>query len=440
MVTLPIPLVYCIMRWCLLVLLVPLAVADTITFLNGDRLSGTATTTGSQQTLLWDSNVYSKVLPTPINQIDQIIFAPENQPAPSRHNERYVRVLLNRGDIYYGDLTNITHETITLHTTWAGEIQLNHRMVNKIEMLGLHQYFVVNGTDLTQWNKVMNRLMWTQKQTALYSRGRGGICRQVSLPKQFKTHINVSVSHSPRLRFLFLASEGSLYEPESYIEVVLLNSSIMARTRSMGDIELIGQINNIKELEKSREIKLTIYFDLEKRTLVGYLQDKQIGRWDLTDSIKLGDWLYLFSEYDGAITLNELTISSWNGLLPSSARLPHQQHEQILPEVALTLSNGDQMRASSYSFEGQAFQLTTPLGDASLPINRVNRIDLSRLPYDEAIRNLGDIRLLLHDGSEVTMQLLDWRNGIISGESQNSTPLKVLTEHLREIDFNLYRD
>jgi len=150
--------------------------------------------------------------------------------------------------------------------------------------------------------------------------------------------------------------------------------------------------------------------------------------------------MYLFSDYNGVANVTDLSIEEWNGALPSDLKSAIESFEPDSEQLLFLLGNGDIVESELESFSNGEFYTKSALGEVTVPLANTKEVSFARLPYYEAKRNKGDVKILLVDESEMTLRLDQWEDGKIFGVSQNIGEAEVKLPHVSEVKFNLYRD
>ena len=421
------------------ILVISLGCGDTLKFINGDSLSGDPIMLGEESKLAWNASSLDARLHASIPLLDKVVFTDDGTSELEVLEGTPVGIKMRRGDIYHGEIKKVTPEKIILFTTWAGELEVNRQMIVSIKVFGGFDNLLGDTLDLSTWESVINRQMWKQGDDGLVSVKRGAICREVDFSDQFHIGCRLYLKGTPRLRFLFLASEGNLHEPDSYLEFVIQNTSLLAKARTFGEIEALGQSNGIKDLEKPSGVQLDLYQDLEAQTMTVYLDGVQVGQWGLPIGLN-GDWLYLYCDYDGTALVTEFNVEKWNGALPSDLEKAVEEFTEDTESVLFLLSTGDVVDSDLQSFSEESFLTESSLGEVSVPLKNTKEVSFARLPYREAKRCKGDVKVWLKDESVVTLRLDSWEEGKLSGLSQNFGEVRLQLPYVKEVQFNLYRD
>ncbi len=410
---------------------------QTLHFTNGDRISGVASGIDDSGRLIWQPKEFSETLALNLEGVKTISLYDEAYNVP-RINVG-VEVKMNRGDVYYGEISQLDEKSLTLNTVWGGEMQLKMDMVSTIYSLKGERYFLDEVGSVSDWNEVKSRKKWVNSASGIKARARGALCREVGVDHLFHASFNVEMSGAPRLRILFLATEGGVYEPESYIEFVVQRNTISGRARLAEEIESLGQVASLEKLDQSQRCQFDLYFDLKENILAINLDGILVAKWNLPSGLDQGSWLYIFSDYEGEISIDDFFVKSWNGAFP----LSEEKKEEFLPNVEspfLILNNGDLIEGELLGMEQGKLEIKTSMGELEVPMTKLNLIDLFRTPYSEAKRQIGDIFLQLKDGSKVTLQLAQWKESFIRGYSQNFGEVSINVEDIVTADFNIYKE
>lgn len=411
--------------------------AETLLFLNGDRLAGEPSGLGEEE-LAWKSKVFSGDLSAPLKELDKVLVSDEEE-LPSSAFSNGVTVHMNRGDIINGHFKGISEDSLLVDTDWAGELSLRRSMIRKVYFKEGIQYFLESEGDIDDWQEVTSRKKWLQTKNGIGVRGRGAVCRKVEIDSLFSASFKLKMQESPRMRMLLLATEGQVYEPESYLEIVIQRRNILARVRTMGDLETVGQYNSFTQLDEKNSADFSLYVNLKKQEMAIYVNGNSLAEWSLPEGVELGNWVYLYSEYDGDVVMENFSMRSWNGALPTSKEKKNTFMPQSTKPLTL-LENGDAIDGHLREVVKKGIILETELGEVTVPLNKLREVDYSRTAYDEAKREKRDVMVRLRDGSKVTLSLESWENGFIRGRSQQYGEITASLEEVHDVSFNIYRD
>lgn len=411
----------------------------TIQFINGDQLAGAPDKIEGDH-LIWQPEVFSHTLNAPLAELDKVEFSDEGK----EHviNEKQVEIHMSRGDLLKGGLKAVEDDKLTLITDWGGEIPVKASMVKKVNFHDGAEVYLKEQVSVDDWLPVPNRKKWEALlPEGIGASSRAAICREVPLGNRFKVTFQMKVEDNPRIRLLFMATEGQVYEPESYLEVVVQRRTLTSRMRNIGDFQSVGNYNVSDLVKEGVYQEYAFYVDLEQKTLSAYFQNEFQVKWNLAEELpRGGNWLYLYSEYNGKVTMKDYTIKSWNGALPASTTDVNDLLSSEVKKPIVYLRNGDILDADVKKVESELISFHSELGDLNVPMKTVKEINFGRMPYDEPKREAGDMRVHLRDESVVTLTLKEWGQEQLKGDSAQVGEVSIKLDKVKRVEFNIYRD
>ena len=405
-------------------------------FSNGDKLAGHPIQFSKDQKLTWKSTTLESELSLPLKKLDSIDFRKEYQ-GHQKNSSDTITAKMHRGDSYTGSIIALDEKSLTLKTSWAQQVKVDRRFISKIIPSIYRENLLGNPYDLTHWHTVNNREKWRSSDETITCRKRSAMCKKVNYPQKFKFSTKITIRNAPRLRLMFLASEGNVYEPEDYIELSIQRNSILARGKVDGEIETIGQANGLDELYENTSHNVEFYCNTQDYNMHVFLNSKQVAQWALPVDLTIHPWLYFTSDYDGEISLSKCTVEEWNGIVPISS----ETLSTVIPKPSQTmvhLQNGDIIDAKDVAFDAPHFRIITDLGQIQVKQHKIDNIDFGGSVYQEAKRESNDISIDFINGNSATLKLEKWNNGYLHGWSQNLGSVKIAQDQIQFLNFNIY--
>lgn len=226
--------------------------------------------------------------------------------------------------------------------------------------------------------------------------------------------------------FLF-AKENERNMWEAYQLLVQSNQQLSflrgSQSRGMSQIG-IKQLSEF--LGNWLDAKWTFFTDLDARRIWLYVNDQMIANWeDPRDYKDSGRGLY-FQATGGGMTIKKIRISHWDGRLPDKLASRSAGNSDVVH-----LLNGDTVSGTLFRLNEQGVGMRTPFGELFIPLRDVDHVVFKQEKPD-AVPTPKGVRVLLDDGSRLTMKLLRIAEGVLYGEVIPWGAVRVPLSSLRE--------
>ncbi len=180
----------------LIALLLP-AAADEVILADGSRLSGTVTALADGGQLLLTSDLSFEPFQLKAESLRRVDFATVGKSA----DEHDALVVLANGDQLPADLAGIDAESVTLRTSFAGELRVPREAVNSIQFGVRPRKLIYRGPDdEAGWNIKSGWRFDSRRFTADNS---GTVSREFDIPGSFALRFRVSWRNSPNIQVYF---------------------------------------------------------------------------------------------------------------------------------------------------------------------------------------------------------------------------------------------
>jgi len=249
---------------------------QTLTFQNGDILSGNPMKIQDGE-LHWKATNLNTKVQLPLARLKEISYPKQIESDSKKASQ--MQIIMHRGDCYSGEITAISDMDVTINTAWAGEMKVARKFISQIRPIAQNENLLSNLSELKGWASVPNRSRWNAAEEGITCQGRAAMSKEVLIPESFRFSCNIKFLSSPRLKFLFHASEGNVFEPSEYLEFSMQRASISARTKVSGNLEALGQNISVPELIPSNLHRLDLYCNFADQKLLFYLNGKQVKQW-----------------------------------------------------------------------------------------------------------------------------------------------------------------
>jgi hypothetical protein len=435
---------------CLAVLLslAPASRGGQIVFVNGDRISGTPGQIDAGGHLLWTPDGSSNAVRLPLETIDQI----ETGTSGGQNTGRNISLTLSNNDLLHGSLRALGEETVEVESPAFGTISVPRPMIADLSVSEGGYFLLPHPGNSKDWFvdrtgswKVLNGVLRSTEYGVL---GRG-------LPRASRIRVDFEVSGSDNnLGFtvhLFSTNEkvparGSHYALQFAGSYVYVRK--VSRTEEAGGLfgragginhEQMGDTVRLEKRLGSRPVRMTILGDAKSGTIILLVDGKELQRWSDPRGFgeKHGTAIGFGNNNSQELEIRNLSVSRWNGANPGEENQPavdldadmvYTANDDYLSGLVTGVKNGD------LAIDSEHF------GPLLVPTQRIQRVQLATLTREQARRREGDVRVTLHDGSILTLQLLALDGESLTGTSENTGEVKIAASEIAKIKFNLYRD
>lgn len=184
-------------RSALLLSLILPAAADDVTLSDGSRLSGTVTALADTGQVLLDSELAFEPFQLRAERLKKVDFAASDK---SADNHDSLLVLAN-GDSLPGELRGIDADTVTLATTFAGELRIPRTAIGTIQLGVRPRKVVYRGpSDDSGWALKSG---WRLESGRFVSDGSGTLSREFDIPGSFALRFRIAWRSAPNLQVYF---------------------------------------------------------------------------------------------------------------------------------------------------------------------------------------------------------------------------------------------
>ncbi len=350
-------------------------------------------------------------------------------------------------DTLRGRLVHLDDHSITLDTWYAGQLTLKRSLVHTLNIFTHSPTFYTGPNGPEGWVTPRGTLEenWTFKNRSMISKTRHSIAREIEIPERAKITVTAHWKNSPYFRILFLSHDsGDEYPTSGYTLSVQQNRlTLLRNTPNRRNNSIFSEaIDDLREIEKAT---FTIYLDRAMEgTSAIYLNEKRIATWtDVADPIAKKEWLQFLPNRSKPLKLSHISVSQWDGLLPTS--LDNEPEQEAAPEDSIgalkgqeiRLANGDTVIGSIKKIEQNIATLGTDFGEVRVPLRLMRNIMLDELE-DEDRMEVNDVRAWFHEGGYVTIKLKSFDGKTIKGYSQVYGDADFKISAFSRIQFNIW--
>lgn len=417
-----------------------MAASDTLTLQNKDTIKGQVTAI-DQGIVHLLSPLSTESLHFKSEQMSSIIFENETADVTAQHAGL---VQLHNGDRFSGDLRELTENSITFDTWYAGSLNIPRRDIASLYLGVNPQELLYQGPNgLAGWEEING---WDFEENELISTGIGLISRKVGLPDQYIVTITLGSQNNPNC-VIHIGNENANPRESSDEYMITFNASGLDLKRHAPDEKrkylAIENLQAPPAQMQNNEAVIELRVNRRTREILLYLNEEKIGRYldPLKDTPK-GPYISIesrSSERKGNIIKN-VQIRKWDAV---SERLQKESAPKDKSLDALTTNEGERYSGQVLSFDpaNNTFQVQSPLAEQpiTIPANKT-----AVLHFKKEKTETGDnvnaqtaqkplFKLLLTSGGELTLDSLHFENATMEASNPILGALKLDRKILQQI-------
>jgi len=404
---------------------------DTLSFLNQDQLHGILLSIDQNTGLHWQSPEAHDPIVFKTGQVSQIRLD-SRKAAPAAASAE--RIGLTNGDEFPGNIISLDDKALVLDTWYAGRLSIPRAMLRTIAPVGGAGSAVYEGpAGLDGWTqgRVSPSPGWTFRDGALEGTNYGTIGRDVNLPDMSTVEFDVVLRGNSSFNVGIYAdrpdNSGNCYMLRlgaDYTE--LLRFSRVAGTSPLGNAQLQNVLHNSRTHVELRTNKA-------QKTIWLLLDGKMVKEWsDPSDFIGGGGNIIFACQPGSFVKISNIKVSKWDGKFDESA-----SPDAKTGKDTVQLANADKVTGRLLSIQDGKARFTSDYADLSIPIERIEEVDLANTNTGEAKPLATDVRAYFPEGGSVTMQLNQWDAKGCTGSSPNFGSATFSPDAFTRILFNL---
>lgn len=432
----------------------------TLRFLNDDRLNGTLQSF-SANSLTLQSPTLRQAAAFPIASLHELVL-PYRPELPNPNRPATAVVTLTNGDTVHGQLAGANDAVVSLDTPFAGRLNFNRLMVGDVRIVPADDATFVGPTGLEGWSQTSAKSPpWEFQRGSFRTRSSGGIGRLDLLGDANRIAFDLAwKGESLGFKLKWFTTTAVSNSGKSGYEFTFQRGSVYLRNRNAANT--LGNVH-LSELLENTRVRLEIRSDRRSGKTCLYVNDRMIDVWTDPDArtSRFGSGLQFHSTNQTELKLENLRISPWDGVVtdqpdPQAGMFnpnllnqldlnelngqPKPEHETKpeTPPGRMELANGDSIDGQVKSVDGGTITLATPLGEVTLPVDRLRSLALKPVSSERCIRRSGDVRAHFSNGSSLVFRLDSATPESLSGSSQNFGTASFLLKSIERIEFNIY--
>ncbi|HEX5790515.1 MAG TPA: hypothetical protein VFY13_05145 [Luteolibacter sp.] len=432
-----------------------------ITFDNKDHMSGKLVAL-DQTSLLWDSEILAQPARFQIKDVSELTL-PGQLEAPEAGHIATITLksdLNPKEDVVRGQLAAVTDESITLDTWFAGRLALRRSMVKDIQIEGRSSLFYRGPYNLDGWVQT-EKDAWRYDNLSIISQKAGSIARSTLNADECSTKFTIQRrSESLNLKVVVFSDDLKNTTPRSGYELNFQRSSVYLRSGKNRDY--IGSSHST-DLYQNDKVRVEIRASRKTGKVHLLINNQLLDSWSDPQVAEnaFGAGLHFVTNDNNGISISEIEVAPWDGKITETPQVGMQRRGMFLrgaivpdegdiqaekaaeePQAEeqnrMKLANGDSIKGDIKSIQDGLIELTTPLGDILLPIERMRTLRLDKLGSASSKLETGDVRATFADGSTLIFRIERIEENHLVGTSQNFGEARFKLSAIIRIEFDIH--
>jgi hypothetical protein len=415
---------------------------DLLQFVDGSSLHGRLISISTNQGVGWQH-------PDAAQRID---FKPTNiawvrfeKPVPiTAQSKPTCRFRFQNGDEVFGKLTAMDSKNLELQTWFGGALRTPQNALQSVTFLSKGYAITYEGpTSPVGWVEGRSARGWEYKDGAFIATGAGTLGHDFHLSGssslafdlawngQFSLILALYTSVLDRFdystsSYMFYLNPGSLNGP-GFITLQRIQGGAGAMN--------LGQAQ-IPDMGRRDKVHMEIRANKDDASLALLVDDKLVQRWkDNAGFLAQGTGVVFFTQLDGpSIRISNIKVAQWQGdfSIDSSTNAPGTND-------VVYLINHDKVTGQIQHLDNDLLTIATDPGLLNIPVSRITQLCFAQSNVNPLPSSPWELRAFFAGGGTVAFRMGGWRNGHVSGISQNFGRVEFNSESIRQLQFNLDR-
>lgn len=410
---------------------------SVVRFFNGDSLQGDLLVIKPDGVIRWQHTVIAS--PVEFDAKEVAIIQLQLPSTGSTSNVvPNAEITLTNGDNFRGKLLTLTHDTLTVDTSYAGTLAVPRRMISEINPTiagGAAWYLGPNSAD--EWTPVNETIGWSFDQGELVNMRRALITRDIKTDDLSQIELELKWSDYNHLRvMLYRDSCGTQkQQPNNQFSMIDIGGNrVTIQCAADGVVAFTDSAQFNQNLLTDRQVAVRILIDRPKKTIHLIIDDMLVKTWQIEGkTMPAGGCIGLASNSVGT-RIGNIRIGPWNGNLPKPKRKTLSEQDTV------HFVNEDTMTGSIESIADNQVTIATANAPLTVPMNRIASIRFSDTKREIPRRRPGDVRCTFVQGGKLTFQIQSVQDGRIACTSENFSAATINLNVFSHIQFNIYSD
>ncbi|CEF48982.1 unnamed protein product [uncultured bacterium] len=403
---------------------------ESIRFTNRDQLQGTLDSV-STEGIVWQSPEAKAAITFGTTNVDEIRLGSSG--APKDAAEQF-SVMLNNGDEIHGKIIELNTKEIELETWFAGRLTIPRGMVAKIVPLKPNSEAIYEGPTGTEGWKISNRNDqpgWKYRDNVFTSTTQATLGREVKFPSAFSFDFNLAWRGYLQLSLTLFSDSPENSGSSGYMLQMNNNYIYLQRMMRNRGSNNLGQ-QEIPNLMSRSKANVSLKINREAKTIALFIDGEMIRQWTDTGEFQGDGKAFVFyTQGQSQMRISNIRISDWDGKIEQ----PGNETDKTEEDTA-RLANNDKVSGAIESISEGKLTLNSSYATLSIPLGRVQRIDLKHDKAQEFKPGPNDVRLVFADRGQLILNLEKFEGGEFVGSSPAFGKAKFKKEAFSRVIFN----
>ncbi|SHJ81781.1 hypothetical protein SAMN02745181_2704 [Rubritalea squalenifaciens DSM 18772] len=420
-----------------------------LSFLNGDSFSGQIENWKEGRIVVKNPSVKQSVDLRTDNllKIDLQSSESEDSKPEKKDHEAIISIQHRFGneqahDQLKGQLVQVTDESITIDTDYAGEITVDRKFIVNMEITSQNSHIYSGPNSLEEWYQHDDDGSWNYKNASLISGGTSGgqISKDIGLDDLSHLSFYMDWKSSLNLKLLLYSDDFESTRPSNYYELVMRNSYIYMRkvTSEDGSDPMDGS-TSVRQLSGMDTTYVEIFMNKKKGTFEIYFDGEKIA--ELSDRNaspeNFGSALHFLSDQRAPIRIRNLRLSRWSG------RLPTNDDENAFKKLKgegqrILLKNGDAIIGQLGKVQNGVLKVETKYTPIPIPVAAMRSIYMKSSDKHQPKKEPQDVKAYFKNGGWVILKLISLDASKLTGYHQAFGEKTFSLDAFSQIEFNIY--
>ena len=357
---------------------------------------------------------------------------PANAPQPAQ------AVTLTNNDQLPGTLISLDDKSLILDTWYAGKITIPRAMVKGITPLKSSEGTLYEGpTGMEGWtlgNNGNRAKSWAYRDGALIATSYGTIGRDMKLPDASSISFDLVSRGQNQLSVCIYCDQveniGNCYMFQ------INNNYIYLQRYSRNGMNMVGQEQPVMlrgAMMRSDKLHIDIKVNKATKTIWLYVNGNMVKQWtDPGEFAGTGSKIIFSSQQGMYAKISNIKVSQWDGKPDAPATDAGKSKED-----SIKMANSDRVSGKLKKIEDGKAIFASSYADLTIPLDRIEQIDMSSIGADQPKKNADDVRAYFSDRGSVTMELQSWDDKHVTASSPNFGTATFSPDAFQRLQFNL---
>ncbi|HWB57837.1 MAG TPA: hypothetical protein VG733_00015 [Chthoniobacteraceae bacterium] len=357
---------------------------------------------------------------------------PANTPSPNQ------AIALTNGDVLPGTLVTLDDKSLILDTWYAGKITIPRSMVKGITPLKGGAGTLYEGpTGMEGWtlgNNGNRAKSWSYRDGALIATSYGTIGRDMKLPDASSISFDLLSRGQNQLSVCIYCDQveniGNCYMFQ------INNNYVYLQRYSRNGMSMIGEQQPVMlrgAMMRSDKLHFDIKVNKATKTIWLYVNGNLLKQWTDPGEFAGSGTKMIFSSQQGMYAkVSNIKVTTWDGKPDEAAADAGKQKED-----SIKMANSDRVSGKLKSIADGKAVFASSYADLTIPLDRIEQIDMSSVGADQPKKNANDVRAYFADRGSVTMELQSWDDKHVIASSPNFGTVTFSPDAFQRLLFNL---